>query len=122
MKRILIVDDDTDVLEVTKNIFERSGYAVQSTSDGIKALDLIRQTAPFDLIILDVQMPQMNGFTFMNELKKFENCKTIPVIMLTAYAALEPLFTPQSVKGYLVKPVQREELLEMVKRILSESN
>ena len=72
-----------------------------------------------DLILLDIQLPEMDGYTFLNELRKLEEGKSIPVIVLTAHPNLTPIFTLKGVSCYLVKPIPAEELLSRIEKALS---
>jgi len=116
-KSILIVDDDLVNTELTKRTLQSKGYDVQTAPDGEVALETLKKSVP-DVILLDVQMPKMDGYTFI--LKK--NCDPtiakIPVIILTALGKTEPLFKRHGVKAYLLKPINTPELLEKVKSII----
>ncbi len=117
-KRILLVDDEGDVLEATRNVLKRLGYEVEIAQDGVTALQKIQDDPAFDLIFLDVQMPDMNGYTFMFELYREEKNRNIPIIVVSAYSEMAPIFKHRGVKDYLVKPVRMEELLEKVKQFV----
>ena len=67
-----------------------------------------------DLILLDVQMPEMNGYTFMLELEKIKECVNIPVIVLTAHQEMQPIFERKGVKGYLIKPLNFDEVHKLI--------
>ena len=113
------MDDERDTVDALKNILERKGYEVNTAYNGVEALEHVRE-APFpNLILLDIQMPDMNGYTFMFELYREENRRAIPVIVVSAYSEMEPIFSHRGVKDYLVKPVQPEELLEKVSQYIS---
>ena len=112
-KKILMSDDDrTNVLIIQKRL-ESSQFTVVTASDGDEGLGKVKTEKP-DLILLDVEMPRMNGYTFINELRKIEGCKSIPVIVLTAHAEHQPIFGLKGLKGYLVKPIKMDLLLEKV--------
>ncbi|GAI43054.1 unnamed protein product, partial [marine sediment metagenome] len=83
MKKILIVDDRSEVVELVKVTLEGEGYQTIDASDGREALEKIGKEKP-DLILLDIIMPKMDGFEVLRNLKDDSNTKDIPVIMLTA--------------------------------------
>lgn len=114
-KKILIIDDDRSLLKMAGSYLEAHGYEVACSLDGDEALTAIKANAP-DLIVLDVQMPKMNGYTFLFELKKIENAQKIPVIVLTAKEGMAEIFKLEGVKEYITKPLQTETLLTLIKK------
>ena len=74
------------------------------------------------LIILDIQMPKMNGYTFIMEKSKIPEYVSIPVIVLTAYNEMEPLFKRHGVRAYLLKPLKLQELLDRVVEAIGPAN
>ena len=81
-KKILVIDDDPTLVKVVQPFLESHGFLVDVAADGEEGIEKIRADRP-DLIILDVQMPRMNGYTFIFELKKLNGTRTIPIIVLT---------------------------------------
>jgi DNA-binding response OmpR family regulator len=73
-----------------------------------------------DLIILDVEMPEMNGFTFVMEIHKMEDVKAIPIIVQTAHQENKPIFQRHGISHYLVKPINFDELFAKIKTLLGE--
>jgi len=120
-KIILVVDDDRMSLELSKRKLEEQGYQVMTAEDGRAALDCLNLKKP-ELIILDVQMPDMDGYTFIIEKAKVPDFKEIPVVMLTGSAETGPLFKRHGVKGYLLKPLKLQELLDKVSEIIGPGN
>jgi CheY-like chemotaxis protein len=116
-KSILVVDDEPVVVEIAKRKLKERGYEVATAADGIEALDELKKKIP-DLILLDIQMPRMNGYTFIMEKSKNPTYAPIPVIVLTAYGEMEPLFKRHGVKAYLLKPLKLQELLDQVQGIV----
>jgi CheY-like chemotaxis protein len=116
-KTILVVDDEPVVVEIAKRKLEERGYEVHTAGDGEEALAVLKVKIP-DLIILDIQMPKMNGYTFMMEKSKTPEYVKIPVIVLTAYNEMEPLFKRHGVKGYLLKPLKLQDLLDKVAAVV----
>jgi len=118
-KTIMVVDDDPVSKQMTRRNLEQSGYAVLLAADGQEAMNTLQLQRP-DIILLDVEMPNVNGYTFLTEMKKNENHASIPVIVLTAHENMEPIFRRHKVKGYLIKPLNTLVMLEKVKSILGE--
>ena len=116
-KKIIVIDDDQLNVKLVKSRLESSGYEVITASDGDEGLTKIQQERP-DLIILDIQMPKMNGYTFMIEFKKLEDLNKIPVLVLTAHEEMQPIFTLKGVRGYLVKPLNFDKLFEKMNALL----
>ena len=122
--RILLIDDDIDFVEATKTILESKLYKVMVAHEGDEGLRKAREENP-DLIILDVIMPVKDGFTAAEQLKKDPQLSKIPVLMLTAFAAMSgqtsiPVsrgFTLET-EDYIDKPVSPEELLAIVEKHL----
>ncbi|MBF0490310.1 MAG: response regulator [Candidatus Omnitrophica bacterium] len=120
-KSILVVDDELVVLEIAKRRIEDRGYEVLTATNGIEALDVLKKKIP-NLILLDIQMPQMNGYTFVIEKSKDPQLASIPVIVLTAYGEMEPLFKRHGIREYLLKPLKLEEVLDKVDALVGGSS
>ena len=86
--KILVVDDDIAINELIKVNLELAGYNVLQAHDGIKGFALVKQELP-SLVILDVMMPEVDGFTVAKRIRKMKKTKNIPVIMLTALSQLK---------------------------------
>ena len=115
--KILVVDDERVSLSLIKFGLAAERYYIIMAHDGQEALQKFEEERP-DLIILDVQMPNMNGYEFMQELKQRQGIKTTPVIMVTSNETMEDLFLLEGVKAYFVKPVKLTELIEKVRQCL----
>ena len=112
MPRLLLIDDDPIISEMVTLNLEHAGYQVSQASDGIKGQALAIQLMP-DMIILDLMLPRVDGFTVCQRLRRDERTKEIPVMMLTAMGQ-----TQDKVEGfnagaddYLTKPFELEEML-----------
>lgn len=121
--KILVVDDDIAINELIKVNLELYGYKVVQAFDGIKGFALCKQEKP-SLVILDVMMPEVDGFTVAQRIRKNEETQNTPILMLTALSELN-----DKVKGfnigiddYLVKPFEMEELQVRVRALLKRSN
>lgn len=118
VKKILVVDDEPDVLKILLLRLEKAGYEVVAGRDGREALDLARQMTP-DLIVLDVYLPDMDGDDVARALKKSDKLKHIPIILISAtIASVAERAESCGAEGHLTKPFEPEELLNMVKKIL----
>lgn len=123
MSKILIVDDDTAINELIKINLELSGYDVVCAYDGIQGFTLAKQETP-DVIVLDVMMPDVDGYTVAKRVRENDSTKNIPILMLTAMGQLK-----DKVKGfdigvddYLVKPFEMEELQVRIRALLKRVN
>ena len=116
-KAILVVDDEQDLLAVTRSIFESAGYKqIITAASAREALHLISKKMP-DMIILDIMMPEMDGFALLQEIRAVSN---VPVMLLTARGEAEDKFAgfELGADDYLVKPFLPKELLLRVQAIL----
>lgn len=113
---ILIVDDVSENIQVAMNILKEEGYTFSFASDGQEALDLIAHNT-FDLILLDVMMPKINGYDVCRKIKTFEHVSDVPVIFFTAKVDADSIATGFDVGGvdYITKPFHANELLSRVK-------
>lgn len=123
MSKILVVDDDDAINELIKINLELFGYDTITAKDGIQGFTLAKQEMP-DLIILDVMMPDVDGYTVAKRVRENSQTKDIPILMLTALGQIA-----DKVKGfdigvddYLVKPFEMEELKVRVRALLKRSN
>jgi CheY-like chemotaxis protein len=122
MKRILVVDDKDAARELVRTILETRAYQVVEAGDGLEALKRARDERP-DLIIVDIQMPGLDGFGVIQELRRDRRFAETPVIALTASAmkgdrerAMGMGFT-----CYITKPIRPTALLSEVERLLAEA-
>jgi two-component system alkaline phosphatase synthesis response regulator PhoP len=124
-KKILIVDDDPDLVEAVSTILESKGYAVVAAYGGVEGLKKARTERP-DLIVLDVMMPDKDGYAVCRELKADEKYRSIPILLLTAVVANIPTskYTQQmgmemEADDYVDKPVEPSELVRRVEALIS---
>ena len=116
-KCILIVDDDRLSVELAKHTLDGKGYELVIARDGLEALEALKKRTP-DLILLDVQMPKLDGYGFIRQKTSDPAFSKIPVIVLSAMGKTEPLFKRYGVKAYLVKPLNPQDLIEKVQALL----
>lgn len=127
MARIFLVDDDPDFVEATARILEGKGHEVIKLYDGDECLEKLKEVRP-DLIVLDVMMPRLDGYTVCKKLKADPQYQSIPVLLLTAVAANIPTTRYTQLQGmeteaddYVDKPVEPEELVKRVETLLEKS-
>lgn len=120
---ILIVDDSVSVRQVVARLIESQGWKTQTAKDGVEALEKIRESQP-DLIVLDIEMPRMNGYEFLNAMNVQPRFKNTPVVMLTSRATSKHREKAISLgaRGFVVKPYKDEEFIDIVMKLTSESN
>jgi len=121
-KRILIVDDAATVRMYHRGILEAAGYAVEEALNGIEALEKALET-PFDLFIVDINMPKLNGYGFLRELR-VQEIPQQPAIMVSTESAAgdEAAAYRAGANSYLLKPVQPLQLLTYARLMLGEAN
>jgi DNA-binding response OmpR family regulator len=118
-KRILVVDDDENIVNLEKTILEQKGFEVLSAVGGAEALKVIAEQT-FDLVLLDVMMPEVDGFAVCRRIKEDARLKDVPVIFLTAKGGGEALaegFESGAVM-YINKPFTANKLLTIVNTML----
>jgi DNA-binding response OmpR family regulator len=118
-KRILVVDDDENILSLERTILEQKGFVVTTATGGAEALKLLSAEA-FDLVLLDVMMPEIDGFTVCRRIKEDPRTRELPVIFLTAKGGGEALaegFDSGAVM-YINKPFTANKLLAIVNAML----
>ncbi len=117
MKRLLIVDDEDKIREVIKEYAEFSGYVAEEAADGMSAIGMVKLN-DYDLIIMDIMMPKLDGFSAVKEIQKI---KRIPVIMLSARGEeYDKLFGFElGIDDYVVKPFSPKELMARVNAVLN---
>jgi two-component system chemotaxis response regulator CheY len=121
--RFLVVDDFSTMRRIVRNLLKESGYAEgDEAEDGVVALQKLRN-GTFNFVVSDINMPNMNGFQLLAEIKKDEKLKHIPVLMVTAEARKEDIVmaAQQGAAGYIVKPVTKATLEDKVNHILTKN-
>ncbi len=115
---VLVVEDDVDVRETVAEALEDQGYRVSSAANGVHALRLLRDHAlrP-DVILLDLMMPEMDGWGFCAEQKKDPQLAAIPVVVFTAYGVPDDTARQLGAAGFLRKPVHLDDLVATLSRV-----
>ena len=116
-KCILVVDDEDSIREALTDTLEFEGYRVESAANGQQALAMVRATRP-DAIVLDLMMPVMDGWTFMQECRKDPDCECTPVLVISAHRALQETTSTLDVQACLAKPFDLDVLVGAVERLL----
>ena len=120
MYKILVVDDEVNIRRVVREYAEFEGYEVAEAENGMEAVEMVK-SEDFDLIVMDIMMPKLDGFSTCKEIK---NYKTIPVIMLSARGEeYDKLFGFElGIDDYVVKPFSPKELMARIKAVLKRNN
>jgi DNA-binding NarL/FixJ family response regulator len=122
-KQLLLIDDDPNLILLVKDYLEFRGYAVNTAGNGREALDMLDSASP-DMIICDVMMPEMDGYTFVKQVRENPDTEWIPILFLSAKGQSQ-----DRVKGlntgadvYMVKPFEPEELVAQVESSLKQAS
>lgn len=119
-KRVLAVDDDVIILTRISNIL-KNDYELVTINSGMRALRYLKLEQP-DLILLDIRMAQQDGIETLREIRNMEECRSIPVIMLTGVENKETVMESArlGIRDYLLKPFSSVELLKRIRRVFDE--
>lgn len=117
-KKVLIADDDSSVLYSVRRVLGEN-YNVIEANDGNEAVNLAKSHRP-DIILMDIMMPEKDGYTATSEIKANESTKTIPIIMLTGvgFELNKKLAENVGASGYITKPFKPQELLDTINKLL----
>ncbi len=116
---ILVVEDHELNMKLFHDLLDAHGYNTILTSDGVEALRLAREHRP-DLVLLDIQLPELSGLEVAKQLKSDENLKAIPIVAVTAFAMKgdEEKILEGGCEAYIAKPISVANLLETVQKLL----
>ena len=116
--RILLVDDSVSVRKVVGRMLSSAGFEVVTAVDGVEALACLRD-ASFSLVITDLEMPRLNGFELIQQLRDREAWKALPIVVLTTRVGERHVRVAQELgaTGFLSKPVVQERLVSLVRRL-----
>jgi len=118
MKKILIVEDDPDIIDILKVTLEDK-YKILEACNGIKAVNMVYEQNP-DLVILDINLPEMNGYQVCRLLKEDKNYQSLPVLILTSKSQKRDRFWGMEAGAdkYITKPFNPEEVLDCIEELL----
>jgi len=121
VKRVLIIDDAATVRMYHRGILESAGYAVEEAWNGIEALEKALEE-PFDLYVVDINMPKLDGFGFLRELRQQDILQSPAIMISTEAAARDEVAAYRSgANSYLIKPVRSLQLLSFTRLLLGEA-
>ena len=118
-KKILIVDDDKTASDELKAFLEGKGFTVFHELDGTKTLEALKEHKA-DLILLDIIMPGVDGFTIAKQIRYDEQTKNVGIIVFSAQEGMKELFAIEGITEYFVKPLDKEKLLETILKKLGQ--
>ena len=123
VKKILCVEDNPMNIELIEDLFRAKGYEVDSIGRGDEVLDVMKKSKP-DLVLLDMQLPGMDGYMVARWLKSEDSTKDVPIIAVTAYASLysREKAINAGCNEYMGKPIDTHKLVEMVKDFIGTAN
>jgi two-component system cell cycle response regulator DivK len=118
-KTVLIVEDNELNMKLFRDLLEAHGYQTSGTSSGVEALDIVRNTRP-DLILMDIQLPQVSGLEVTRWIKDDPELRSIPVVAVTAFAMKgdEERIREGGCEAYLSKPISVGKFIETVRRFI----
>lgn len=114
MKRILVIEDDTSIRELLVELLESEGYSVASAVNGLEGLKHLNSEAQPNLILIDLMMPVMDGYSFRTEQLKNESWAKIPTVVMSAEANAKEKMKSYNITAFLSKPVELETILKTV--------
>lgn len=119
-KHILVVDDSKTVRNLVSFIIKREGFKVTSAEDGLDGLEKLYSNPDISLIVCDVNMPRMDGFTFIKTVREQEEYRDLPIIVLSTEGQEQDIQAALGLGAnlYMVKPAQPEKLLRNIKMLL----
>ncbi len=120
MKRVLVVDDEEDILQLFTELLQRWGYEAVTARNGVEALDKFR-SQQIDLIVSDLKMPEMDGLELLQHIRSIDS--RVPILVLTGYPTVETAVKAiqEGAYDYLMKPVNPEELRFRIEKALAQS-
>ncbi|MDM8215304.1 response regulator [Desulfovibrio piger] len=119
-KHILVVDDSKTIRNLVAFVLKAEGFKVSTAEDGLDAMEKMYNLDPVDLIVSDVNMPRMDGFTFIKNIRMQDAYKDIPIIVLSTEGQEKDIQTGLNIGAnlYMVKPAQPEKMVRNIKMLL----
>ena len=123
LARILVADDEKDIRTLTNRTLTHEGHDVTPAEDGEQAIELMKQN-DYDLVILDIMMPNKNGLEVVHYMKKDERLQSVPIFLFSASGPINTLTleVKDIVDVYLRKPFMRKEFLQIVNKLINKAN
>ncbi len=123
MSKVMVVDDEKDVVYLIKVLMEREKFEVLEAYNGLEAYNKLTEDGPNkvlpDVIILDIMMPEMDGYTFQSKLQELDGLRDIPIVILTAKGQMKDLFELSSnIFAFVEKPFEPKNLVKIVRDAL----
>jgi CheY-like chemotaxis protein len=120
--RILFADDNPDTLKLYRLVLELQGFTVEVVDNGASAVEVVRHTSPFDAIVLDMEMPRMNGLDALKAIREMPQGQKPAIIIFTAYEAkaLQAHVEEAGADDILFKPLLPQELVEALQRAVAQ--
>jgi len=124
MSKVMVVDDEKDVVYLIKVLMEREKLEVLEAYNGLEAYNKLTEDGPNkalpDVIILDIMMPEMDGYTFQSKLQELDGLRDIPIVILTAKGQMKDLFELSSnIFAFVEKPFEPKNLVKIVRDALA---
>jgi CheY-like chemotaxis protein len=116
VKRVLVVEDNEMNMQLVEFLLEEGGYQIVKAASGEEALGLARRGAPVDLILMDIHLPGVDGLSVVQELKRDERTRNVPILALTAHAMRgdKDRFLQAGCDGYISKPIDVKTFLASI--------
>lgn len=118
-KKILVVEDEPDLVLMLKERLKSQGYKVEAAFNGLEGIEKAKKIKP-DLILVDVMMPELDGYSMTQRLKEDDLTTGIPIIVVTIKETMKELFQKLGVNDFFTKPFDTEQLLSSIKNILAD--
>lgn len=123
MPKVMVVDDDKDIVQVVKFLLEHEQFEVIEACNGLEAYHKLTEDGPNkaapDVIILDIMMPVMDGYTFQSKLQEHDELGAIPIIIFTAYGRMKELFISSNIFAFVEKPFESKDFVKIVREALA---
>ena len=119
--KILLIDDSTTILRIVKSYLVKEGYEVITASDAVNALTALGETEP-DVLITDIVMPDMDGYTLLGHIRRKKTSDALPVIVMSSKPkeTMQDLFAFHDISGFLQKPFEKDEAIQLIEKALHE--
>ncbi len=118
-KKVLSVDDSSTMRQIIKSCLEKEGYTVTEAADGLDGLEKVKTEEAYDLFLVDVNMPNMDGISFVKEIRKDNRFSSTPILMLTTESLSEKKTegAAAGATGWIVKPFNPDDFVKTINRV-----